>query len=84
MKYYNIPGYLLYTLIIAIVLISSIFFFAMRDSNECIGNPLIYGAQKATNDETGSITCSCSFSNPSYSPFYFDENDMSVMNNFIG
>lgn len=84
MKNITIPTYLLYTLIVAILLISVIFFFAMKDGNKCIGNPLVYGAQKASTSDSGDITCSCSFSNPSYAPFYFDKNNMSVMNNLIG
>lgn len=72
----TIPKYLFYSLMIGILLISAIFFFAMKDGNSCISNPMIYGAKKATNDDTGSLQCSCSFSNLKYAPFYFNEKEM--------
>ncbi len=78
MKYYTIPSYLLYGLVIGIILISGIFFFAMQDANKCLGNPLVYGAKKAVSDESGPVICSCTFQSTSYVPFYFDENGMSV------
>lgn len=78
MKKYTIPSYLLYTFIVVIVALIGIAFFSIQDGNKCFGNPLVYGAQKATNPDTGRISCSCSFSNPSYSPFFFNEYNMSV------
>ena len=84
MKYYAIPSYLLYSLIITIIIISGIFYFAIKDSNECLNNPMIYGANKAITSDSGDLVCSCSFSNPSYSPFYFDKDNMEVIRDLIG
>lgn len=78
MKEITLPAYVFYTLIIGIILISAIFFLAMRDGDSCISNPMIYGAKKAINKDTGSIRCSCSFSSPSYAPFYFDDEKMGI------
>lgn len=79
MKQITIPLYLLYGLLVAILLISAIFFFGMKDGNQCIGNPLLYGAEKASGPVSGDLTCSCGFSNPSYARFYFDKDNMSVI-----
>jgi hypothetical protein len=78
MKYFTIPAYFFYSLIIAILLISAIFYFAMRDEDKCANNPLVYGARKASDDINGGVMCSCSFSNPDYAPFYFDKNSIDV------
>lgn len=79
----EIPVYLLYGLLIAILSISVIFYFAMQDGDKCISNPLIYGANKAITIDSGDLMCSCSFSNPSYAPFYFNKENMSIDRDFI-
>lgn len=78
MKRVTLPAFLVYTLLISIMIIVGIFFFAMKDGNACISDPLVYGVQKATTDQTGDITCSCKFSSPEYSTLYFDVNGMST------
>lgn len=65
----------MWVIILALFLIS---FFGIKDANECLSNPLIYGAQKATNIETGGMFCRCTFSNPAYAPLYFDDANMSI------
>ncbi len=50
----------------------AIFFFALQDGNTCVSDPLVYGAERATGDDQGKLMCSCSFSNPFYASFYFD------------
>ncbi len=80
MKQITVPTYLIYGLLIAILLISGIFFFAMKDGNACINNSFIYGVKKATSEETGHVTCSCDFSNPEYATLYFDIDGMSTKN----
>tara|TARA_R100001530_G_scaffold100349_1_gene69744 strand:- start:183 stop:437 length:255 start_codon:yes stop_codon:yes gene_type:complete len=80
MKSITLPSYVVYALLIGIILISVIFFFAMRDGNSCLSNPMVYGARKATNAETGDIRCSCRFSDPSYAPFYFDTDKITIGN----
>ena len=78
MKQITLPSYLIYTLIIGLLLIVVIFVFAMKDGNQCLSNPLVYGANKASTPETGGVMCSCNFANPNYKTLYFDKNRMSV------
>ena len=80
MKQITLPSYLVYTLLIGLILIVVIFFFAMDDGNQCLSNPLVYGVEKATSEDTGPIACSCQFSNPSYTTLYFDVDGMSTQN----
>lgn len=63
---------------VIILLLFLIAFFGIKDANSCLESPLIYGAQKATNDVTGSMFCQCTFSNPSYQPLYFNHENMST------
>ena len=81
MKHITIPIFLFYTLIIGIFAILVIFMFAMNDGNQCLNNPLVYGAKKATTPETGGVKCSCGFLNPKYEPFYFDADGISLETN---
>ncbi len=78
MKTYNIPIWFLYGLLICIILIIIIFILGLEDGNSCLSNPMIYGAQKAVDDVTGPIRCTCTFGNPEYAPFYFNEKEMGV------
>ena len=79
MKQLTLPTYVFYVLVIGVIVISSLFFFAMKDGGRCLGNPMVYGANKAVNEATGPIQCSCSFQSPSYAPFYFDTKGMSTV-----
>ena len=83
MKTYDIPAWFIYALIVCLFLIIGLFIFGMRDGSDCIGSPMIYGAQKAINDETGPIRCSCRFGNPEYSPFYFNDKEMGIDNDLL-
>ena len=59
-----------------ILVMSGIFIFAFQDSNQCIGNPLTYGANKLSTPETGEFMCSCFFTNPKYGSLIFDKNNV--------
>lgn len=50
-----------------------IIFFSSKEANECMGNPLTYGADKITDEVNGGVSCICSFGSPNYANFYFDE-----------
>jgi len=79
MKQITLPSYMVYALVIGLLLIVVIFVFGMKDGNQCLSNPLVYGADKATSDDTGKVTCSCNFQNPKYQTLYFDEEEMSLI-----
>ncbi len=78
MKPISINPFVLHSMWIIILALFLISFFGIKDANECLSNPLIYGAQKATNVETGQMFCSCTFSNPAYATLYFDDTKMSI------
>lgn len=78
MKQITLPSYLVYTFIIGLLLIVTIFVFGMKDGNQCLSSPLVYGAQKASTPETGGAFCTCSFRDPDYAPLYFDKDGMSI------
>lgn len=78
MKSIKINPFILHAMWIIILCLFLISFFGIKDANQCLNNPLIYGAKKATNDETGQMFCKCSFANPSYAPLYFDDANMSI------
>lgn len=80
MKQITLPAYLIYGLFLALIVIVGIFFFAMKDGNACLSNPLIYGVEKATDENTGRVTCSCDFANPDYVTLYFDVDGMRAKN----
>ncbi len=79
MKQITIPIYLLYSLLIAILAISAIFYFGMEDGGQCLANPLTYGAEKVSTDTSGPVACSCTYPNPIYSNFIFDEKNITVL-----
>ncbi len=66
------------------VLISGIFYLAMQDGDECLSNPLVYGAKKAITVDSGPLMCSCSFQSPLYAPFYFDDKNISITRALVG
>ena len=68
--------YVIFSLIFIIFIIGVIFIFAFQDSNQCIGNPLTYGADKLSTPETGEFMCSCFFTNPKYGGLIFDKNNV--------
>ena len=79
MKKIEVPSWLLITYIVCMVLMLVIFYLANQDGNKCISNPMVYGAEKASSEVTGYISCSCSFSNPEYVPFHFTSDGMYYM-----
>lgn len=48
------------------------FFFLYKSSNECVANPLKYGAEKVSY-EGNDLMCNCYFTDPSYAPFSFNK-----------
>jgi len=78
MKLLNIHPVVFHGMWIIILSLLAIAYFGISDANACLGNPLVYGANKATTDVTGEMFCSCTFSNPSYAPLYFNHENISV------
>lgn len=67
------------SIVIALFFLLMFFLYmAMKEGNTCIENPLTYGAEKLSTEETGDVTCTCHFSNPRYEPFFFDKNNVSL------
>jgi hypothetical protein len=67
---------------ILIVLCLAGFLFIMIGNNEgqkCLKNPLLYGANKMTNEDTGNLLCTCSLENPRYAQFYFNNEEVNVL-----
>lgn len=53
-------------------------FFLFRSGNECLSNPLVYGARQITNEDNN-VICSCSLiGDNSQTPFFFDKNNLSI------
>lgn len=82
MKTIKVPKYMAYIYIFSILVFAMIFYFAMRDGNECLNNPLVYGAKKATTPATVGVMCQCSFLNPDYAPLYFDDDEIRLFHNY--
>lgn len=78
MKQIKINSFVFHAMWVIILALFLISFFGIKDANECLSSPLIYGAKKATNPETGQMFCQCTFSNPAYAPLYFDDANMSI------
>lgn len=78
MKHIRVHWIVFHSMWLIIFLLFAISYFGINDANACLSNPLVYGADKATSDETGELFCSCTFSNPSYSPLYFNHENMST------
>ncbi len=74
---------IIYFLCFALLLVGLFLVLGFKDGQRCIGNPFIYGANKITNRDTGNLYCSCSFGNPNYTPFYFDNNSIGVGYRFL-
>jgi len=58
----------------------------MKDGNFCLSNPLIYGAKKIVTEGvqgTQGVTCQCSFKNSLYNPIVFNDENLSVISNFV-
>lgn len=66
-------------LILGYLLIGYVGFFGFKDYKACSGNPFTYGAEKISSDATGDLFCTCTFSNPKYAPFYFNEEEVAVL-----
>ncbi len=72
------------TIIMGILILIGFFALGMayKEGNECIANPLTYGADKLSSTETGEFSCSCSFSNPKYEGLYFNKDNISTLTNY--
>lgn len=79
----KIPTYVAYAFVILLFLVIGLFFFAVKDANECLANPFVYGAGKGTTDDSGKMFCTCSFSNQLYAPLYFNDQDISTDRDYI-
>ena len=65
-------------LVILMILLGTLFIKLMKENNKCQGNPLIYAANKVSEESEVEMTCSCSFSDPEYSNFYFNKEGIVV------
>ncbi len=75
----KIERVVIYILCFLFLIIGLSLALGLKDSKECLGNPLIYGANKISTPETGDLFCTCSFSSPDYAPFYFNEEKVSTL-----
>jgi len=53
----------------------------LKDAEQCLANPFVYGAESITSDKTGNVHCSCNFESPNYAPFYFDNDSLEIGEN---
>ena len=74
---------LLYLIGILFLIFLLILLMAFRDGNECISNPLTYGADKMSGDEQGDFSCICRFDNPLYEQVYFDGKEVTTLTDYI-
>ena len=74
---------LLYLISILVLIFIMILLLAFRDGNECISNPLTYGAEKMSGDEQGDFSCICRFDNPNYEQIYFDKEEVKTFEGYI-
>lgn len=56
-------------------------FVAYSAGGECLKNPLKYGVSQISEASESELYCSCTFTDPKYAPFYF--NDKNVSLNFL-
>ncbi len=70
---------MIYVLLACLFLVLVIFVFALKDGNECVANPLQYGAERGSQSEGGDLFCTCYFENPSYYPLIFNKDNISVL-----
>lgn len=70
---------MIYTLLGAILALVLIFSFAFKDGDQCLSNPLVYGAEKGSQSSGGDLFCTCTFANPDYYPIHFNKENMTVL-----
>lgn len=69
---------LIIVLILNIILIGIIAFFMQGAVNKCLGDPLLYGAEKLSKLNNAEFSCSCSLNKPNSPLIFFDSKNMSV------
>lgn len=69
---------LISVLIFNIILIGFTAFFMNRAIDECLGDPLLYGAGKLSKLNNAEFSCSCSLNKPNSPLIFFDSKNMSV------
>jgi uncharacterized protein YxeA len=64
---------------IALVILSGVI---LKNSNKCSSNPFIYGASKVyeQSQEKLEVSCSCSFNDQEYKPFFFNKDGVVYSN----
>ncbi len=63
-------------ILLLIGFVSIIFLF--KDGNECLSNPLVYGAKKITTEDSN-LFCSCTLMDGIYpTNFFFDQNNLTL------
>ena len=79
----SIPPYKIYQIMIGLLVFACLIMFlalflGSREGNTCLANSFTYGAKKLSSEETGDLTCTCSFGNPKYAPFFFNKEEIIV------
>ena len=65
-------------LVVAIVLVVLANLFLMKEGNECLDNPLIYGAEKYSKANSANFKCQCSLDVPNSPLVRFDSEGLEV------
>ena len=60
------------------MLIGFLAFFMQRAVNECLGDPLLYGAGKLSKANNAEFSCTCGLNKPNSPIIIFDSKNMSV------
>lgn len=71
-----------YAIGVSILLLFVLLAFQAQEGNKCIANPLTYGAEKLSSEETGEFSCLCSFTNPNYEQVHFDKDNVSTLKDY--
>lgn len=69
--------------VIVLLLLAIVFLFLLgKDGQECLSNPLVYGANKVVSDDSGGLLCRCYYNSPMYAPFYFNTTELRIGNSY--
>ena len=70
--------YLIPAIIILLILALIFLGFLSKDGQECLSNPLLYGANKVVSNDSGGLLCRCYYDSPKYAPFYFNTTSLNI------
>jgi len=66
-----------YWIIVFIILIIALFITAIgafKEGTKCVGNPLVYGVDKAIKASNSDVVCQCHFTDPKYNSIIVTKN----------